>query len=89
MVQRSKILELRKIKESFRIFEGIKKIKESQQATENFSFSFKVVSKEEVKNVIKVLPINKPTIYGDIPTKSLKQHDQIYSRKLANIFNEL
>ena len=73
----------------FRISEGIKKIKEFQQATENFLFSFKVVSEEEVKNTIKVLPINKPTIYGDITTKSLKHHDQIYFRKLANIFNEL
>ena len=63
---------LPKIKENFRIFEGIKKIKESQQVTGNSSFSFKVVSEGEVRNAIKVLPINKPTISGNIPTKSIK-----------------
>ena len=42
------------------------KIKESQQTAENSSFSFKVISKEEVENAIKDLPINKSTISGDI-----------------------
>ena len=63
---------LSKIKENFRIFEGIKMIKESQQVTENSSFSFNVVREGKVGNTIKVLPINKPTISGNIPTKSLK-----------------
>ena len=36
----------------------------------------KVISEEEVKNVIKDY-INKSTIFGDIPTKILKQHAQI------------
>ena len=63
---------LSKIKENFRIFEGMKMIKESQQVTENSSFSFKVVREGKVGNTIKVLPINKPTISGNIPTKSLK-----------------
>ena len=63
---------LPKIKENFKIFEGIKKIKESQQVTGNSSFSFKVVSEGEVRNAIKVLPINKPFISGNIPTKSIK-----------------
>ena len=49
---------------------------------------FKVISEEEVKCAIKDLPINKSTISGDIPTKILKQHAQIYSKKLADIFNE-
>ena len=62
---------------NFRNFESIKKIKESQQAAENSIFSFKVTSEEEVKNAIKDLPI----------TKILKQHAQIYSKKLAEIFN--
>ena len=53
----------------------------------NSSFSFKVINKEEVKNAIKDLPINKSTIYGDIPIKILKQYAQIYSKKLADIFN--
>ena len=71
-----------------RNFESIKKIKESQQGAENFSFLFKVISKEEVKNAIKGLPITKSTISGDIPTKILKQYAQIYSKKLADVFNE-
>ena len=73
---------------TFRNFESIKKIKESQQGAENSSFSFKVISEEEVKNAIKDLPINKSTISGDIPTKSLKQYAQIYSKKLTDIFNK-
>ena len=60
--------------------ESIKKIKKSQQAAENSSFSYKVISEEEVKNAIKDLPINKSTISGDIPTKILNQHGQIYSK---------
>ena len=76
-----------KIVKTFRNFESIKKIKESQQGAENPSFSFKVISEEEVKNAIKDLPINNSTISGDIPTKILKQYAQIYSKKLAGIFN--
>ena len=49
---------------SFRSFESIEKIME------------KVISEEEAKNVIKDY-INKSTIFGDIPTKILKQHAQI------------
>ena len=70
-----------------RNFESLKKIKESQEAAENSSFSSKVISEEEVKNAIKNLPINKCTISGDIPTKILKHNAQIYSKKLADIFN--
>ena len=73
---------------NFRNFESIKKIKESQQTAGNPSFSFKIISEEEVKNAIKDLPINKSTISVDITTKILKQHAQIYSKKLADIFNE-
>ena len=73
---------------NFRNFESIKKIKESQQTAGNSSFSFKIISEEEVKNAIKDLPINKSTISVDITTKILKQHAQIYSKKLADIFNE-
>ena len=79
---------LSKIVKHFRNSESIKKIKESQQAAENSSFLFKVISVEEVKCAIKDLPINKSTISGDIPTKIHKQHAQIYSKKLADIFNE-
>ena len=50
---------LSKIVKTFRNFRTIKKIKESQQGAENSSFSFKIISEEEVKNVIKDLPINK------------------------------
>ena len=78
---------LSKIVKKFRNFERIK-IKESQQAAKNSAFSFKVFSEEEVKNAIKDLPINKSTISGDIPTKILKKYAQIYSIKLADIFNE-
>ena len=73
---------------NFRNFESIKKIKESQQTAGNSSISFKIISEEEVKNAIKDLPINKSTISVDITTKILKQHAQIYSKKLADIFNE-
>ena len=73
---------------NFRNCESIKKIKQSQQPAENSSFSFKVISVEEVKNAIKDLPINKSTVSGDIPTNILKQHAQIYSKKQADIFNE-
>ena len=79
---------LSKIVTNFRNFETIKKIKKSQQAAENFSVSFIVISEEEVKHAIKDLPINKSTISGDIPTKIVKQHAQIYSKKLADIFHE-
>ena len=77
-----------KIVKIFRIFDNIKKIKKSQQAVANSSFSFKIISEEEVKNAIKGLPINKSTISGDIPTKILKQYAQIYSKKLADVLNE-
>ena len=73
---------------NFRNFESIKKIKEFQQAAENSSSSFKLMCEEEVKNAIKDLPINKYAISGDIPTKILKQHAQIFSKKLPDIFNE-
>ena len=73
---------------TFRNFESIKKIKESQQGAEDSSFPFKTNGEEEVKNAIKDLPINKSTISGDIPTKILKQYSQIYSKKLADVFNE-
>ena len=49
--------------------------------------SIKVISEEEVKNA-KDLPINKSTISGDTATKIFKQDVQIYSKKLADIFNE-
>ena len=77
-----------KIVKIFRIFDNIKKIKKSQQTAANSSFSFKIISEEEVKNAIKGLPINKSTISGDIPTKVLKQYSQIYSKKLADVLNE-
>ena len=73
---------------NFRNFESIKKIKEFQQAAENSSSSFKLMCEEEVKNAIKDLPINKYAISGDIPSKILKQHAQIYSKKQPDIFNE-
>ena len=73
---------LSKIVKNFRNFERIKKIKESLQAAGNSSFSFKMISEEEVKNVIKDLPMNKSTISGNIPTKILRQNAQIYSKKL-------
>ena len=37
---------------------------------------------------MRLLVLNKFTISGDIPTKILKQHAQIYSKKQADIFNE-
>ena len=51
---------------------------ESQQAAENSSFSFKVISEKEVRNAIKDLTKNKSTISSNVPTKILKQHAQIY-----------
>ena len=62
---------LSKIVETFRDFESINKIKESRQGAENSSFSFKMITEEEVKNAIKYLPTNKSTILGDIPTNVL------------------
>ena len=62
---------------NFKNSDSIKKIKKSQQASENSSFSFKVITEEEVKNAMKNLPIMKSTISGDIPTKILRQHTQI------------
>ena len=44
---------LSKTVKNFKNFESINKIKESQQAAENSSILFKVISEEEVKNVIK------------------------------------
>ena len=75
-----------KIKEYFINSESIKKIKESQQPAENSSFSFKVISEKEVKNAIKDLPIKKTTLSGDISTKILKQHAQLYSEKTEKYF---
>ena len=71
-----------------RNFESIKKIKESQQGAENSSFLFKVISKEEVKNAIKGLPITKLLFLVTFQPKILKQYAQIYSKKLADVFNE-
>ena len=65
----------------------LSKIVESLEGVENFLFLFKVISEEEVKNAIKDLPLNRSTISGDIPTEILKQHAQIYSKKLTDIFN--
>ena len=45
---------LSKIVENLRNSESIKKINESQQAAENSSFSFKLISEEEVKTAITV-----------------------------------
>ena len=67
-------MDLRKLFQICEIFRNFEKIREFQQAAESSSFSFKVISEEEVKNAIKDLPINKSTISGDIPTKILKQH---------------
>ena len=77
-------ISLSKIVNNSRNFEGIKKIKESQEAAETQEAA---VSKEEVKNAIKTLSINKSTISDDIPTKLFKQHAQIDSKNLADIFN--
>ena len=44
--------------------------------------------KRKYKKPIKDLPTNKCTFSGDIPTKILKHYAQIYSKKLADIFNE-
>ena len=77
---------LSKLVKNFRNFGSIKKIQESQATTENSSFSFEVINEEEVKNAIKDLPINKFTISSDIST--IKQHAQIYSKKMTDIFNE-
>ena len=41
-----------------------------------------------MKNAIKDLPTNISTISGDIPINILKQYPQIYSKNLADIFNE-
>ena len=43
---------LSKIVKTFRNFERVKNIKESQQAAENSSFSIKTISEEEVKIAI-------------------------------------
>ena len=68
---------LSKIVKNFRNSESVKKIKESQQAGENSSFSFILIS-EETYLQINLL----------FPNRILKQHAQIYSKKLADIFNE-
>ena len=78
----------KRIDSLIRNFESIKKIKESQEVAENSLFSFKVISEEELKYVITDLPLNKSTTSGDIPTKILKQHAEIYSKNLADIFNQ-
>ena len=78
----------KRIDSLIRNFESIKKIKESQEAAENSLFSFKVISEEEWKYVITDLPLNKSTTSGDIPTKILKQHAEINSKNLADIFNQ-
>ena len=80
---------LSKVAENFRNSESTEKIKDSQQAAENSSFSFKVISKEEVKNTIKDLFLNKYTISGNISVKIFKENGQIYSKKLADIFNTI
>ena len=78
----------KRIDSLIRNFESIKKIKKSQEVAENSLFSFKVISEEELKYVITDLPLNKSTTSGDIPTKILKQHAEIYSKNLADIFNQ-
>ena len=78
----------KRIDSLIRNFESIKKIKESQEVAENSLFSFKVISEEELKYVITDLPLNKSTTSGDIPTKILKQHAEINSKNLADIFNQ-
>ena len=77
-----------KIVKNFRNIEYLKNIKNSQQAVQNSSFSFQVISEEEIKNYIIDLLINKTAISSDIPTKILKQHAQMYLKKLTDIFNE-
>lgn len=63
-------------------------IKDYQGDAENSFFLFLVLSEKEVKNIFKDLLISKSTISGDILAKILKQHTQIFSKKLTGIFNE-
>ena len=65
----------------------IMKINKSPEA-ENPSFSLDVIKKDEVINAIKNVHIHKCTICGEIQAKILKQHAQINSKKLTDIFNE-
>ena len=44
--------------------------------------------KDAMKDLQTNLRTNKSTISGDISTSILRQHAQIYSKKLADMFNE-
>ena len=59
-----------RIVKNVRNFECIKKIKASQEAAKNSSFSFKEIGEKEVENVIKQLPINKCTFSGENPNQN-------------------
>ena len=63
------------------------KIKEKYNTQENL-FSFTLFLREDILKAIKPLSSNKASPVEDIPIKILKNSIQIYSEKLANIFNE-
>ena len=63
---------------------SFKKIKENFG---NENFSFETVSKKDVLDLIKELPVNKATISNDIPVSVLKESIFAYYEKLTNICN--
>ena len=75
------------ITDYFKNNESVIKIKEKYNTQEN-SFSFTLLSKEDIVKAIKSLSSNKASPIEDIPIKILKNSIHIYSEKLTNIFNE-
>ena len=75
------------ITEYFKNNESVIKIKEKYDTQEN-SFSFTLLSKEDIIKAIKSLSSNKASPIEDIPIEILKNSTHIYSKKLSNIFNE-
>ena len=49
---------------------------------------FKPVSKKDVIDAIKKLPLNKASISNDIPVSVMKQFENCYCEKLTNILND-
>ena len=71
----------------FKTNESVIKIKEKYNTQENL-FSFTLFLREDILKAIKPLSSNKASPVEDIPIKILKNSIQIYSEKLASIFNE-
>ena len=72
--------------EKYRNHPSILKIKKHINIVDNFFF--KITTKKEIQDNIKLLNTKKTTVDGDIPTKMLVLTNEITSEIITNIYND-